>query len=195
MPTPEDIKIMEEIQRSAQKAPEPGATKIGEVLEKDDTPMIIGSIQSAGYSYIWDNRTGDRSITNNNMLAQQLKKKRPDGSSVFTTIDPHIRQNVGTVKCLLHSDDPNRQHYDEIGFPVCMKNNLTSLYQRQRHMEHRHPAEFKAIEKERTDKEKAEDREFQRDLLKSVKKGAEQSEKKTEPEAPLYVSDKGKKIK
>src|SRR4030042_6807772 len=101
----------------AQRAEEPG-DRPGSVLEKGQMPSIVHSINSAGYVWMWDTRTGERSKTNVNMLPTQLKKKREDGSRVFTTIDPGITQFRGTLKCLLHSDSPNRKHFDELGFTV-----------------------------------------------------------------------------
>lgn len=68
-----------------------------------------------------------------------------------------------------------------------MKSNLTSPYQVNRHMEKKHKDEWKAIEQERTERERQEDRELQRLLLASAVGGISKEEK-----PPLYISKKDK---
>lgn len=185
--TKEDAEITEEMQQTT-PAPEPGLRGLKEGIGESgrDLPLEakprINWIGSAGYVYVWDNRTGERSTINQNMLSTQLKKKRPDGSRIFTTIDPHIPVKAGTLKCMLHTDDPNRAHYDELGFVTCRKANLTSPYQVKRHMMRRHPQEWATIQDEIASREKAEERELRKAILTSSKP----------QEAPLYVSDKDK---
>jgi hypothetical protein len=171
----EDAAVIEEMQQ-AKAAPEPGMAGLkagvedsGRDLPIDGRPQIKW-IGSAGYVYVWDNRTGERSTINSNMLKTQLGKKRPDGSRVFTTIDPKIPVKRGNLKCMLHAKDPNRAHYDELGLPVCRKDNLTSVYQVKRHMQKRHPQEWATIQEEITRKEKEEDMELRRAVLQSAGK-------------------------
>lgn len=182
--------LIEEMERDAEVAAEPGELKAKQILHKGDdelpSPMMATEIKSAGYVYIYDTRTGDRSLCNRNMLVQHLKKKRDDGSLVFTTKDPEFRPPKGTLKCMLHKDSPDRAHYDELGLATCTKNNLKSKYQVIRHMQKRHKMEWETIEQERKDREREDDRDFQRLLMDRAL-----SEPKGEP--PLYVSDKKKK--
>ena len=187
----EDDKLIEELVRDAEKAAEPGVLTAKQVLSEGDAdtpPSIVTQVTSAEYVWIYDTRTGDQSKCNRNMLVQHLKKKRPDGSLVFTTKDPGFRPKQGTHKCMLHPDDPNRKHYDELGLPTCKKANLASPFQVRRHMQKRHKQEWATLEQEREDREKEEERAFRRELLgKAV-------EKPVEPEqAPLYVSNKDRK--
>jgi hypothetical protein len=151
-------------------------------------------VESAGYVKIYDTKTGEMSLCNRNMLTHHLKKRRPDGSIVFTTIRPKFAPKRGQLKCLLHPDSPNRQHYDEMGLAVCKKSNITSPYQVIRHMQKRHKVEYGTIkeeearlEKQRERAERQEDRKLQAELLKGVSKPA------STEEAPLYVSEKKKK--
>jgi len=186
-----DEKLVEEMVRDAERAEEPGKED-SRIINKGDAelpiPMVM-SIKSAGYVYIYDTRTGERSLTNRNMLPSQLKKRRADGSVVFTTISPGIKPARGTLKCTLHADGANREHYDELGLPVCRKANLTSPFQVKRHMQKRHPVEWATIEEERVAAEKEEDRDFQRMILDRT------FTSKEKPEAPLYVSNKDKRKK
>jgi len=180
-------KLIEEMVKDAEVAAEPGELKTKQVLHKGDdelpSPTMITEIKSAGWVYIYDTKTGDRSLCNRNMLPQHLRKKRADGSTVFTTIDPGFRPPQRTLKCMLHKDSPDRAHYDELGLATCTKDNLKSKYQVIRHMQKRHKMEWETIEQERKDIEKDEDRMFQRLMMNKAMTG----------EAPLYVSDKKKK--
>jgi hypothetical protein len=169
----DNAEIIEEMQ-GAQSAPEPGTAGLKESLSEgvegfEGRPKIKW-LSSAGYVYVWDNRTGEQSTINNNMLATQLKKRRPDGSRIFTTVDPKIPVKSGNLKCMLHRKDPNRRHYDELGLPHCRKENLTSPYQVKRHMQKRHPQEWATIQEEVTRKEKEEERQFREALIKGTAK-------------------------
>ena len=147
------------------EAPEPGLQEITEVKQ--------GSIvESAGYVYIWDTRTADRSVCNRNMLQTTLGKLRKDGSRVFTTIKPDFEPRGGQHKCLLHESDENREEYDSLGLPVCTKDNLDSPYQVNRHMQTRHPQEWATIEDINATAAREEDREFQRILIQAAARGA-----------------------
>jgi len=180
-------KQIEEMILDAEVAREPGELQEKDVVHKgdDELPSTMKAIEvkSAGWVYIYDTRTGDRSLCNRNMLPQHLRKKREDGSKVFTTVDPGFRPPQGTLKCMLHKDSPDRAHYDELGLATCTKDNLKSKYQVIRHMQKRHKMEWETIEQERKDIEKDEDRMFQRLMMNKAMTG----------EAPLYVSDKKKK--
>ena len=170
-------------------------TTVGTVVHKGDgetPPMIVSSITGGGKVKVYDTLTGEMSWVLYNpdtggMLKQILRRRRPDGTYVFTTKKPAFEPARGILKCFLHPDNPERKRYDLIGLPVCRKSNLTAPYMVEKHMKNRHPTAWAIIEKEKLDKEKAEDREFQRGII-NLAKG------KTEP--PLYVSDKDKaKIK
>ena len=172
----------EELLRGTEKAPEPGE-ELDAIIQKgtDDKPEIGGmTVTSAGYTMVYNQETGYPSRVNNNNLPAVLRKKR-DGKYVFG-LKQTVKRKEGTFKCLLHKDDSNREHYDEIGLAVCLKDCLTSPYEVRRHMQKRHKTEWSAIEDERKEAEKKEDRDFQRTLMS----------KALEEKAPLYVKDKVK---
>ncbi len=176
---------IEEILRDTNKADEPGMETMGDVIQKgnDSTPEIGGMriIGSAGYTNVYDTLTGIPSKINNNNLKQVLLKKRDNETYVFE-LKQRVTPKIGIYRCLLHADDPNREHYDLLGLAVCPKGNLASPFQVRRHMMKKHKVEWESIEQERIDAEKKEDREFQRQLMgKAMEK------------APLYVSTKDKK--
>lgn len=170
-----DVRLLEQI-GLAEAAPEPGTLKADSVVHRGDeelpAPMAMARLESAGYVYIYDTRSGERSLTNRNMLPMQLKKSRPDGAPFLTVKNPGINPKRGTFKCLLHAEHADRPYYDAMGLPACRKAGIPSPYEVQRHMEHRHRMEWGAIEKDRKDSEKAEERAFQRSLLSTAAEAA-----------------------
>ena len=173
---------IEEMLRDADVAAEPGV--MSKVIAKGDdenpTPMTLKGLTSAGWVYIYDTVTHERSVCNKNMVRGAIQKKRPDGSRIFTTVKPSEEPKRGSLKCMLHEDNPNRPHYDDLGLPTCRKSNLTSPFQVRRHMEKRHPQEWATLEQERIERKEQDDRDFQRAMMSGLKP----------PEAPLYVSKK-----
>jgi hypothetical protein len=162
---------IEEIMLKAEAAPEPGDLKLSSKVEGESgiPEMSVTELKSAGWVYIYDTKTRERSITNRNMLKTQLTKKRQDGTPVFTTNKPTEPPFRGTLKCWLHLDDPNRSHYDDIGLPICKKSNLTSPYQVRRHMEKRHRTEFQIIEQENKETKELSETAKLTSLLKAIK--------------------------
>ena len=191
-------KEIEEVMRDAEKAEEPGDFAKAQVISKGDEEIpstVASELKSAGYVYIYDTVTREGNLCNRNMLAQHLKKQRADGTFVFTTDKPATGPNRGKLKCLLHPDGPDRGHYDELGLPTCRKSNLRSPFQVMRHMQKRHHVEWETLEQERTEREKQEDRAFQRAVMNQVTKPVQEVEEEIEEEEPvreLYVSDKDK---
>ena len=147
---------------------------IKEVISKNvdnvPVPIVVNALNSAGYAFMYDTRTGLVPLTNKNMLPTQLKKLRPDGSRVFSLRrTPGLERHRGTMTCMLHKDNPERTTYDGLGLPVCPKSNLTNPMMVRSHMEHKHQMEWKIIRYEMEQKEKEADRQFQRELMKRVK--------------------------
>ena len=181
--------LMEEIQE-AERAKE--TEVVVEPSEGTDFAQRTLKMETMGWYYIWDTRTGGRSICLGSMLESNLKKKYPDGAPRFTAkkpLNPPHPIIPGTFKCRLHKDDPDRKRWDAMGFAICPKGDLASLYQVIRHMEKRHKSEWGAIKYDEERAEKREDREFQRSVIESVRG-------RPEPESPpLYVSEKDKKNK
>ena len=163
------VNAAEAIAEAVADAPEPAGLSENDIVHSGSAdvpvPIMVSAIQSAGYVYIYDTRTGDRSLTNKNMLPIQLKKLRPDASRVFTTVKPDITPVTGNIKCLLHLDSADHLQYSAMGFPECSKDNLISDFHLERHMAAKHRAEWAAIKSARDKAERAEDRAFQRAIL------------------------------
>ena len=159
-----------------------------EILE---APMTVKEMTSAGYKSIWDSRTYEWAPVLYYMLQQKLRERREDGSFIWTTNDPKKLPKRGTHKCLLHKDSPNRNEYDKMGLRTCKKSNIINDYEVKQHMSKKHPKEWQAIEDMRKERERQEDRAFQKTLYEAVGKKATLEEEKP----PLYVSDKPPKAR
>jgi len=177
--TENNIALVEEMMRAATPADEPGPFKKGGIVPdgSKDLPLGIMELKSAGYVMIYDTLTGEPSRINRNMLMAKMKQRRLDGTFFFS-LQQTVTPVRGTYKCLLHPEGADREYYDSLGLPVCKKDNLTSIFQVERHMQKRHRQEWDTIKAERDRKEKQEDREFQRNLL-----GAASGAKKAAPTA------------
>ncbi len=195
----ENEQLIQEMLRSAKPVEIESTLSKNPVIHKGDNeleaPMVANTISSAGYVWLWETETYEKVPCLYYMLPKKLRERRPDGSYRFTTVDPGKLPARGTIKCMLHEEDPNRGHYKELGFRTCPKATINSQYQLEQHMKKRHPQEWAAIEKEKTDKEREEDRALQRLLLKAQLGKQGQAENKPEEEPPVYVSDKDKKKK
>ncbi len=163
--------LIQQMLRDAQKADEPGDLKTNPIIHKGDAelqaPMTVKEVSSAGYVWVWDTRTYEKIPILHYMLPSKLRQRRNDGSFIFTTVDPGKLPKRGSIKCLLHADGENREHYNQLGFRVCPKDNIINQYQLEQHMKKKHPQEWQAIEQERIKKEKDEDRALQHLLLTS----------------------------
>jgi len=171
------------------------AEAVGEspvIIETDkelDVEMTPLELKSAGYVYIYDTRTCERSLCNRNMLPNALRKKRPDGSTVFTTVKPKTGPKRGYLKCMLHPDE-RKEIYDVWGLATCKKSNLTSPYQVKRHMMKRHKDEYASIKEEEARLEKEKER-AEREQTRKFQESFIRQGNKEEP--PLYVKEDKKK--
>lgn len=156
------------------------APKVGEQLNDgakgdDAWPLRVDldTLEHNGYIVVYHRKTREPSVIMVDALAKQLKKEDPPGSGqlAFQLERPSIPPYRGTIKCFLHADDPDRDKYDQFGFVTCNKHNLPSEYQRVMHMTRKHKEEWKAIQNEKSERERAERREFESLLLAQIKAG------------------------
>jgi hypothetical protein len=161
-------KTIEEQIRDSETIPEDKLEIEGTV--EDVEYMRPLEVLGPGKVYIYDTRTGEPSICSRNMLAHNLRKKRPDGSIVFTTVMPKVKPKRGEYKCMLHADYPGRHKWEHLGLPYCKKSNLLNPFQVRRHMQKRHKMEWEAIqEEERREKEERQQK-LQEAMIKSAGK-------------------------
>jgi hypothetical protein len=164
--------LIQEMMRGVETHELPGDLSRNPVIHRGDAeqpaPMVVNTISSAGYVYMWDTRTFAKIPVLRYLLEKKLRQRREDGSFRFTTIDPRRPMVQGSIKCILHPDNENRKHFNELGFRSCPKNNITNQYQLERHMALKHKQEWAAITAEKTLRERDEDRKIQQDLARAM---------------------------
>ena len=160
-------KTLEEQLRDAEVVPEPQLEIEGTIEEAEY--VYPAEVLSAGQVYIYDTKTHEQSVCRRNNLPHKLKLKNPDGSPIFTTVRPSVPPKRGHLKCMLHPDKRNPM-YDDWGFTVCKKSNLTSPFQVRRHMQKRHKQEYEAIKEEEARIEKEKDRKERETIIKLASK-------------------------
>ena len=169
---PEREALIQEMLRDAQKTNLSGDFEANPVIHRGDSdvpaPMVVNKITNAGYVFVWDSRTYRKAPVLYYMLPQVLRQRREDGSYRWTITDPGKEPKHGTFKCLLHRDEPNRKHYDELGFRTCKKENITNPHQVTLHMKSKHKAEWAGIEEERKERERQEDRKLQQMMVETI---------------------------
>lgn len=167
-------KLIEEMMLDAEEAPEPGLNAKQIIHSGDETlpaPMIASALTSAGYAYIYDTETGDRSLTNRNMLPAQLRKMRPNGKPYFTTKDPGFRPPKGELVCWFHPDSPRWPEFRDIGWAECKRTNLFTDWQVREHVRKKHSTRWQAILGMEEEQRRNEDRAFQQALLEAARGG------------------------
>ena len=174
MTTQNDV-ALEEMLRDAEDAVEPGDMVSGQVISQSaEMTMTTSQLQSAGWVYVYDTVTADRSVVNRNMLPQQLQKQRLDGSYFFSTRKPEgIEPVMGDINCLLHIDDPDREKYDRMGLVTCTKIGFRNELNRDQHLRTRHPRAYATLENERVREDREAERLERMALTESIKAMAE----------------------
>lgn len=162
----------------AEEAKVPAGVMAQKEVKVDGMPDGLGmryhSLEEAGWVVVYHQETGDRSVVNKNMLGVQLSKKLPNGKKAFDIYPPKDKNGDiitpvrGTYKCMLHSEEPNRDEYTRMGLPVCNKSNIPSPQALIWHMAAKHKREWKSIKEDQERVEKDEDRKFQRALYERL---------------------------
>lgn len=128
-------------------------------------PMTPHELKSAGWSIVYHRKDRDARLVNNNMRAQVLATKDASEVLVFQANKPTQEPFRGTLRCRLHSDDPKRAEWDELGLPLCSKATMRTPLDVRQHMSHKHKAEWAVIEEIRQRTERQEDRAVQMRIL------------------------------
>ena len=90
--TQDNESLIQEALRDAKLVDLPSELKTNPVIHKGDgeldAPMTVKELSSAGYVYVWDSRTFERAPVLYYMLPSILRRRREDGSFIWTTNDP-----------------------------------------------------------------------------------------------------------
>ena len=147
--------------------------KLGDTINVPSTEaplrMEISDMAFKGYVELWDTQTGRKILQPKNILWQIPSMKQKDGSQMYTRRDPHIEPNYGAkLFCALHPDSPDYSRLQGMGFKDCRKHNIPHEAARMEHLQKSHKRAFAALEREREDRIREEDRDLQREVLTAM---------------------------
>lgn len=146
---------------------------LGPVNETNPAPMRINSLRFKGYVEVWDTVTGVKSLQPWWLLWQTMKKKRADGSLVFTRTDPKIPPNYGAdLVCYMNPASKEHARVKGMGFKDCTKQHIPHEDALMRHVKKSHSRAWEALERERTERIRQEDRKLQQDMLSAMTQAA-----------------------
>lgn len=101
---------------------------------------------------LYHTETGEPRTFPKYMAAKTAKKKLPNGKLAFTDSEGieklGVTYTMGTVKCRLHAEHPDRAMLDSIGLRgrTCPAGGLASAYDMNEHMRHKHRRENAIIQ-------------------------------------------------
>lgn len=134
----------------------------------DPSGMHISALRFKGYVEVWDTKTGDKSLQPWWLMWQTMNKRHPDGTAVFTRVDPKIPPDHGAdLFCPLHPESPEFASLRGMGFKPCRKQHIPHEAARMQHVRSSHKRAWDAIERARLERQRAEDRELQLATIES----------------------------
>ena len=141
---------------------------VGTIIGDADNPTRVSDLQFRGYREAWNTRTGQKSLVLKYLQWQVFQERFLDGAKelVFTPVDPHIPPNYGeNLFCILNPLAPDHVDVVGMGFQPCRKAHIPHTEARMSHLRLKHKHVYAAIERRRTENERAEDRQLQREAL------------------------------
>ena len=125
--------------------------------------------QRSGRVTLYDTITGVPSHVLEYLVNGTLRKKRADGTRVFTLMAPKEPPKVGTIKCLLHPNAPDRARFAAMGWEACPRTQIPNQFQLEQHMQSKHRREWAALKREEEQRDKDEQRNYQRGILELIR--------------------------
>ena len=148
----------------------PAAMQEGEVLStsNDVFPTKVSSLRHKGYVPYWDTRTGGYNEGPQYLKWQIGEMKRPDGSAMYTFVDPKMPPDYGLdLYCPLNSNSPDYDKVKNMGFAECSRRHVPNQNALDLHVQKSHKRAASALAQLKTDAIREEDRDLQRQMLQS----------------------------
>lgn len=122
-------------------------------LRKESDQEIIFKETSPPRRFLtlYSRADGEPVMVPEKLAEKALEKRLPDGGFMFTTRASEAPEyKMGTVKCFLHEESPERLSgaLDEVGLTgiVCPAGRLASLYSKRIHAQHRHKQQWETYQ-------------------------------------------------
>jgi|TARA_R100000093_G_C1945469_1_gene74247 hypothetical protein len=148
----------------------PAAMQEGEMLSTaaDEFATRVSSLRHKGYVPYWDTKTGVYNECPQYMRWQIGEIKHPDGSPMYTFVDPKIPPDHGLdLFCPLNPNSPTYEKVQNLGFVACRKKHIPNHNALDMHVQKSHKRAAAALEQLKTDAIREEDRDLQRQMLQS----------------------------
>ena len=174
----------------------PSNLQVGDQLVRpsssDPSRVEVTDMRFKGYVQVWDTRTGVMSLQPWWLLWQTMRKRRSDGSLVFTQEDPKIPQNHGAdLYCYLNPLSDSHERLQGFGFATCIKQHIPHQDGLMRHIRHSHNRLWDFLQSEKEDdrdrkeqEEREKDRALQREFMEVLMQRAVSS-----PSEDKYLQD------
>jgi hypothetical protein len=134
----------------------------------DEFPTKVSSLRHKGYVPYWDTRTGGYNEGPQYLKWQIGEIKRPDGSTMYTFVDPKMPPDYGLdLYCPLNSQSPEYDKVKNMGFNECPRKHVPNHNALDLHVQKSHKRAFAALAQLRTESMREEDRDLQRQVLQS----------------------------
>lgn len=120
---------------------------------------------------IYSMQTGEPIPVPAYMVQDVMDRKLPGGGFAFTSDSEKAPEyKLGTVKCFLHPDSPDRPILNEIGLgrAVCPAAHLASEYEKRLHGQHRHGKQWKAYQEYLERQERQEEKNHRNQQLEAT---------------------------
>ena len=146
--------------------------KVGEVIStSSELSMVtshVSSLRYKGYLPYWDTKTGVYNECPHWFRWQVALMTHEDGTKMYTFTDPHIAPNYGQdLCCPLNPASPDYHRIDGLGFKLCKRVHIPHQDALEAHLQKSHKRAAAALRREREERIRDEDRELQRETLRS----------------------------
>ena len=149
-----------------------GFLKEGEVIstpsESSPSASRVTSLRYKGYLPYWNTHTGGYNECPHWFRWQVAQMTHEDGTKMYTFADPHIAPNYGQdLCCPLNPASPDYHRIEGLGFKVCKKAHIPHQDALEAHVQKSHKRASTALRRESENRIRDEDRELQRETLRS----------------------------
>jgi hypothetical protein len=146
--------------------------KEGEVIsipsEASPAEFHVSSLRYKGYLPYWDTKTGGYNECPHWFRWQVAMMTHEDGTKMYTFTNPHIAPDYGQdLCCPLNPASPEYHRIEGLGFKLCKRVHIPHQDALEAHLQKSHKRAYTALRREREERIRDEDRELQRETLRS----------------------------
>ena len=146
--------------------------KVGEIIstpsESSPAASRVTSLRYKGYLPYWDTKTGGYNECPHWFRWQVAQMTHEDGTKMYTFTNPHIAPDYGQdLCCPLNPASPDYHRIDGLGFKLCKRVHIPHQDALEAHLQKSHKRAYTALRREREERIRDEDRELQRETLRS----------------------------